>query len=336
MYTPTPDIVADAFDLGRPIGELVHVRRGDTDTWRLETTNGGYFIKGYRPTTSGQFVAGDLLDHLEVAMDFERSALQAGVDMAEPILPRDPLAGWVTRINERLFRAYPWIEHRALRPDDDIADWLGRTMAQIHQMQPVGRVGLPDWWRGAIRPRATWQECLAEGQRRGKSWSELAQVRLPLILDASSRIEELCEVASDCVKTHGDFKTHNMLMTPTGPVLVDWDSVRVDSAALEAGRVAFIVGAAELKPIRRILRSYAAAGGDITCAGQDLFLSVVRHDLQGLLERIRVSLGQARAAWWMGDSQAIEQTIHELLRELPHRIEHLNYLASKTVDITSS
>jgi hypothetical protein len=47
VYTPTPDIVALAFDLGRPTSDLVHVRRGDTDTWRLDTTTGSYLIKGY-------------------------------------------------------------------------------------------------------------------------------------------------------------------------------------------------------------------------------------------------------------------------------------------------
>jgi aminoglycoside phosphotransferase (APT) family kinase protein len=152
----------------------------------------------------------------------------------------------------------------------------------------------------------------------------------------SLRIEELCEIAADRVKTHGDVKTHNIIMTPTRPVLVDWDSVRLDSAALEVGRAAFIVGATELTSIRRILASYVASGGDLTWAGQDLFLSVARHDLQALFERIRVSLGQTTAAWWMGDNQAIEQNIDHLLRALPHRFEHLSYLGSKTSDIGSS
>jgi hypothetical protein len=150
VCTPTPDLVAEAFDLGRPTGELVHVRRGDTDTWRLETTKGSHFIKGYRPTTSGQFVAGGLQAQLEVAMDFERRALEAGVAMGEPVAPTDPLAGWVTRIDERLFRAYRWVEHRPLRPDDDVALWLGRTMAQIHQIEPVGEIGLPACRTGGV------------------------------------------------------------------------------------------------------------------------------------------------------------------------------------------
>lgn len=253
--------------------------------------------------------------------------------MAEPIPPNDPLVGWLTRINERHFRAYGWIEHRTLRPDDDVADWLARTMARVHRMEPQRQVGLPDWWRESILPRATWEDWFAEAERRNKPWSSLGLERLPSILEMSARIEELCEVAPDCVQTHGDFKPHNMLMTPTGPVLVDWDSVRVDSAALEAGRVAYIFGAGEPEPIRRILRAYAAAGGDVTWAGQDLFLSVVRHDLSGLTARIAVSLERMPATWWMGDSHTIEQDIAETLRTMPDKIQQLRSLASSTSDI---
>jgi hypothetical protein len=92
LYAPTSQVAARAFDLGRPLGELVHVRSGDTDTWRRETTT-GYYVEG------------------------------------------------------RLFRAYRWIEHRAVRPDDDIVGWLGRTMARIHQLEPLPDNGLPGWWR---------------------------------------------------------------------------------------------------------------------------------------------------------------------------------------------
>lgn len=329
MDAPTAEVAARAFGLGRPSGELVHVRSGDTDTWRLDTSDGSYLVKGYRPTSTGQFAPGGLQDQLAVAMAFERLALEASVDMPEPIPPADPLLGWTTRVDGRLFRAHRWIEHRAIRPDDDLAEWLGQTMARIHRLRPLSEVGLPDWWRGPVWPRTTWQEWFTEAERRDRSWAELGTERLPYILELTARIEELCEIAPDSVTTHGDFKSHNMLMASTGPVLVDWDSVRVDSAALEAGRVAHIFGAGELEPIRRILDAYVAAGGDIGWAGPDLFLSVTRHDLHGICDRILVSLERSPVTWWMGDSHAIEQTIGELLLELPARVERLRELAAR-------
>jgi aminoglycoside phosphotransferase (APT) family kinase protein len=158
----------------------------------------------------------------------------------------DPVIGWVTRIEDRLFRVNRWIESRALRPEDDITEWLGRTMARVHQLQPLDQAGLPDWWRTALKPRSDWEEWFTEARRRGEPWSEQAWERLPRILELTARIEEVCETAPDLVMTHGDFKSHNMLMTSGGPVLIDWDSVRSDSAALEAGRIAHMFGSKTL------------------------------------------------------------------------------------------
>lgn len=328
MYTPTPDEVALAFELGQPDGNLIHVRRGDTDTWRLDTTTGSYFVKGYFPTTGGQFQGEHLTDQLAVAMAFERLALDAGVDMPEPITPVDPLLGWVTRIEDRLFRVYRWIEHQTSQPDRDVATWLGRTMLQVHQLQPLGRVGLPQWWRQTIQSPATWEDWFAKARDRDASWAGLYPDSVPHILAITDRIAELCDVAPDLVTTHGDFKTRNLVMSPAGPVLVDWDSVRTDSAALEAGRVAYIFGAGEPEQISRILTAYVAAGGDLGWAGPDLFLSVTRNHVLVLSEHIRVCLGEAPAPRWMGNHATIETTISNDLRALPTKINQLRDLTS--------
>jgi hypothetical protein len=273
-----------------------------------------------------QFTSGGLLDQLAVAMPFEQSALSAGIDLAEPVPPVDPVLDWVTRIEDRLFRVYRWISSRALRPEDDIAEWLGRTMARVHQLQPLDEVGLPDWWRTALRPRSDWSSWFTEAGRLGKEWSQLAWDRLPQIVEVTSRIASVCDVAPDSVMTHGDFKTHNMLMTPTGPVLIDWDSVRIDSAALEAGRVAHIFGAGSIDAIQRILTSYVEAGGDLSWSGPDLFLSVARKDLQSLFEHIQVSLDRIPAPRWM---TAPDQTATDLLTALPGKLDQLTDLAAQ-------
>ncbi|GAB2656168.1 aminoglycoside phosphotransferase family protein [Kribbella swartbergensis] len=306
MYTPTAHVIAAAFDLREPVGELVLVRRGDTDTWRLETASGSYFVKGYWPSTGGQFVAGGLLDQLAVAMEFEERAHAAGIDMAEPVVPVEPVERWVTRIEDRLFRVHRWIEHRAITPDDDISEWLGRTMAQVHQLQPLDGAGLPDWWRTALRPRSDWEEWFTEARRRGEPWAEIAWERLPRILELTARIEEVCEVAPDLVTTHGDFKAHNMLMSPRGPVLIDWDSVRADSAALEAGRAAHMFGP-------KTLDAYVAAGGDLSWTGDNLYLSVTRNRLQAVFERVQVLLGRLPTPRWMADRQTVVRELTALL-----------------------
>lgn len=326
MYTPTADEIAGAFDLGEPDGGLVHVRRGDTDAWRLDTATGSYFVKGYFSTTGGQFNGEQLTDQLAVAMAFEGRALEAGVDMPAPIMPAEPLLGWVVRIEDRLFRVYEWVEHRT--SDRDVSTWLGRTMMQVHQLQPVGQVGLPKWWRQAVQSPATWEAWFAKARRRDASWAGLARDSLPHILTVTARIAGLCDGVPDLVTTHGDFKTHNIVMSPAGPVLVDWDSVRTDSAALEAGRVAYIFGAGRPEQVSRILTAYVGAGGELDWAGPDLFLSVTRNHIQVLAEHIRVSLGEAPAARWMGDHPTIEAAIATKLQGLPSAIDQLRHLAS--------
>ncbi|TCC11479.1 phosphotransferase enzyme family protein [Kribbella soli] len=322
---PTPEEVARAFDLGTPAGGLVHVRRGDADTWRLDTSTGRYFVKGYFPA-AGVHVT----DQLAAAMVFERHALAAGIDMPKPIPPTDPLLGWVARIEDRLFRVYRWIDHQT--PEPDISAWLGRTMLQVHQLQPLDRAGLPQWWRHAVQPPETWEGWFAEARHRDAAWAGLQVDSLPHVLAVSARIAELCDVVPDLVTTHGDFKIHNVVMSPSGPVLVDWDSVRTDSAALEAGRSAYIFGGGEPKQVKRILTAYVAAGGDLGWAGADLFLSVARNVIQVLGEQIRVSLGETTAARWMGDRTTIETTIGSTLRDLPGKLDHLHQLATQTLD----
>jgi hypothetical protein len=321
LYTPTPEQVALAFDLGIPAGNLIHVRRGDNDAWRLNTSTGSYFVKGYFPT-GAQFHGEHLTDQLAAAMAFERQALDAGVDMPAPMMPTDPVLGWLARIEGRLFRVYRWIERQT--PQPDIATWLGRTMLQVHQLQPLDQDGLPHWWRQAIHTPATWESWFT----KDRDWVDLYVVSLPHILAVTERIADLCDIAPDLVTTHGDFKPHNIVISPNGPVLVDWDSVRTDSAALEAARVAYIFGAGNPKQTSRILTAYAAAGGNLAWPGPDLFLSVARNQIQVLGEQIRVSLGEAAPARWMGNPTTIESAITNNLRALPTKLAQLHDLAT--------
>ncbi|MGZ0149093.1 phosphotransferase [Kribbella sp. WER1] len=317
MYTPTPDELALAFDLGSTGRELVHVRRGDNDAWRL----GEYFVKGYFPTTGGQFNGTELTDQLAVAMAFEQLALDAGVDMPEPVRPVDPYLGWLTWVEDRLFRVHRWVEHR---PEPaDVSVWLGRTMQQVHELQPIGQAPLPRWWRDSVRSPETWETWLTKA--KDMPWVGLYAEALPDLLTAAERITSICDSVPDLVRTHGDFKPHNIVNSPTGPVLVDWDSVRTDSAALEAARVAYIVAAGDRDGIAAVLSSYT---GDLTWPGEDLFLSVTRNHLQIVGEHLQVALGENPPARWMGNTTTIENAISNSLRALPGRIADLRYLAA--------
>ncbi len=321
MDTPTSAEIARAFGLGAAEGELLHVRRGDSDAWRLTTSSGSYFVKGYLQESREQLTA---------AMAFERRALAAGVDMPTPITPVDPGLGSAIRLAGRWFRAYRWIEHDPSQAALDISAWLGRTMLRVHQVEPIGQIGLPGWWRSAVPQPEVWKGWLATARERDVAWAGLLEDCLPTILAVGERIAEVSAVAPDVVRTHGDFKNHNVVRSVSGPVLVDWDSVRTDSAALEAGRAAYLFGGGEALQVRRILASYATAGGELGWARADLFLGVARHHVQVLGEQIRVSLRESVAARWMGDHTTIETAISARLRDLPGTIDLLRYLARET------
>jgi Ser/Thr protein kinase RdoA (MazF antagonist) len=323
LYTPGPEEVAFAFGLGTPVGGLVHIRRGDSDVWRLDTVAGRCFVKGY--------IGGDI-EQLTVAMAFERRAYDAGVDMPVPVAPVDPAVGCVTRIGDRLFRAYRWVESTTV--ERNVSSWLGRTMARVHQLEPVESVGLPEWWRQAVHSPATWEKWFASAHGRGYSWAD--QSVLPHIHATTERIADVCDRAPDVVMTHGDMKPHNVVGSAAGPVLVDWDSVRADSAALEAGRVAYIFGAGDSGPTGRILEAYVAAGGELDWVGPDLLLGVARNHIQVLSELIRVALDESPPARWMGDRATIASTIENNLRALPTKLDVLRTLTSTAARLTGS
>lgn len=118
--------------------------------------------------------------------------------------------------------------------------------------------------------------------------------------------------------THGDFKPHNLVHSATGPLLVDWDNVRTDSAALEAARVAHIFAAGDPATIDLILDAYAGAGGRLDWPGPDLFLSVTRNHLQVIADFAQVIHGEKPPARWMPP---------DLEAALTQRLTHLTALA---------
>ncbi len=77
---PPPDAaaIADAYDLGRPLGPAVAAARGELGRiWRLETLTGTWAVKEiFSPDTEADAAA-------DVA--FQEAALAAGVPMPRPI-----------------------------------------------------------------------------------------------------------------------------------------------------------------------------------------------------------------------------------------------------------
>ena len=218
---PDADAVAAAFGLGAALAPLEPNEKSTWQTWRLRTGCGDAFVK--------QVDCTGWQAELERAMAFERAAATAGVPMPRPLEPVRPAFEYAAVVDGSTLRAYAWVDGRAVHPGDDLADWLGSTLATLHRIAPI-EAAEPAWY--GLYPPEQWQAWQRVGHARGQAWADVLGSRLTDIAELSGRIADTFTGAGDYVLAHQDLRPHNLLVTPAGPVLTDWDSVGPDSAAL--------------------------------------------------------------------------------------------------------
>ncbi|GAB3138142.1 hypothetical protein GCM10027290_05220 [Micromonospora sonneratiae] len=293
---PAPDahILAKAFRLPDPIGPLAPVRYVSSETWRLDTIQGSYFVK--------RLLVDGWRDQLEQAMAFERQAHHAGLPIPEPIEPTNPAWGLATDLGDThgVVRVHTWLDSTPLPPDTDHTQWYGATLATLHTLEPAGERRTDTmWplWYGINAPQ-TWESWLAAGLGQGRTWAPLLKEQLALVTDLTERIETAYWAADDYVITHRDLVPHNVLMVPDrGPVLIDWDTAGPDSATLETYAAALDyarhTGTPEepdLTNITAILAAYRSHGGILRPTEFALARRLGVH-LARIAERIRITLG---------------------------------------------
>lgn len=258
-------VVADAFALDGPVGQAVSIReRGQVQAWRVDTRSGPVLVKRFWADLELPW-----RDQLESAMELEQLAVQAGIDTPPPIQPVDPVFGSVARIEGLgLLRAFPYLEHRALDDGDDVAEWIGRTLALTHQLRRIDGVPEPNWWYGQQPPvpQERWEEWLVAGEAQGKLWAPALREHLDLVTGLAQQIMDTFARSAPYVASHRDVEPWNILMAGSQPMLIDWDTSGPESAELEAAYVfaTFAArGRADPDPelLRAAHRAYVAAGG---------------------------------------------------------------------------
>lgn len=316
---PSAESIAEAFDLGRPVAQLTQVQHTVSRSWRLDTSAGSFHVKQFWAEDDPEW-ARQLVDRME----FERQAMAAGIGVVRPIDPVTSAYGWAGRVEGRgAYRVYEWVDNRPLNPDDDITDWLGGTLAQLHRLRPIGEP--PDLaWRWFVsHPRACWESWIATAVEQGKPWTSTARERLGDILELGRRDDRAFLAAADHVITHRDIEPYNVIMTANGPILIDWDSVGPDSATVETGHAAITFGYDDAARVHRILDAYTAAGGEIADLGGDLLIRTAARQRSDIVGLIRYSLGLRSPAGWMIRVNA-DQRITEWLIDLPRLIAALS------------
>lgn len=202
-------------------------------------------------------------------MKFERLALERGIQMPRPIEPHIPMFEYVADVDGLgPVRVFEWVEGRNLTAADEIAEWIGLVLANLHSLQSADSpdkesYGLhepKDWERWFEEARGEWPEVAASGMRS-----------LALIVDASRFIDEAFDRVDDFVLTHRDVEPWNILIGESGPVLLDWDYAGPDSAWLEASYAAISYGRLDSPfpvqdRVRAVVHSYLKHGGRRSCS----------------------------------------------------------------------
>ncbi|NDL56213.1 aminoglycoside phosphotransferase family protein [Phytoactinopolyspora mesophila] len=248
--------VCDAFGWPPEDAHAVVVGRGAMGrVWKLTAAGRAYAVKEMLWDEGWLDAAGEVR--------FRDAAVAAGVRAPDAIALGD--GEYVLRLPESSgglrYRAYSWsdgttVSGTAARAG--AADWLGRTLGQLHslRLQPVAP---PDDWYEVI-PDLGELEALLTAARHGdpagsgERIAELAAMVTPA--DPDARI--LC---------HLDVKPANVLEEDTGRSLIDWDDFGAAMPNRELASVLMRWYAEgpdlDVDAAERMLANYSAAGGTV-------------------------------------------------------------------------
>lgn len=330
------DLVASAFDLGRPLGELNRIQVSSYETWRLDTSRGSFLVKrlwtGEDPPWRSEH---------EIAMELERRAMQAGIATAVPVTPVKPAFAWAGRIaGHGVWRVYEWLEHTSIDLPEIDHRWFGDRLALLHKLYPLGRRFEPEWrWLG-VYPRDIWERWLDTAARSRKPWATTVESELDRVLAITEYLRDVHQSAGDHIVSHRDLGPWNVLKTASGPVLIDWDSAGPTTASAELGRAVAAFGRDDAIRMRLLIEAYQEAGGTITCRTEDLFIWFLGQQLSGTTERIRIALGDLLPdddpePVWM-DPATVDEDISKDITTLSARMNELKVLADRVLGSASS
>jgi hypothetical protein len=303
--------IAEAFGLGRPLSPLTPYSHRSAPTWTLDTSDGRFLIKRVE-------VEGREADVARAA-EFEQRVARAGIAVPRPVPPIADAVGLSTFVpGFGWLRSYQWINGRDLQPDDDVAEWLGQTLATIHAIEAAPA---PDGYVYGQQPIEQWQAWLAAGERLNRSWAPRLRAGLHELLEILAWVGAALDRAGDYVMTHRDVEPWNVLVTASGPVLIDWDPAGPDSASLETCHAAFAFGS-----IDRTLAAYVAAGGRLRADG-DLLARRVGLRFGRLGERLAISTGTLPLG--PVPLSVIDKRAGEQIDELPEFARRLRVLGAE-------
>ena len=144
----------------------------------------------------------------------------------------------------------------------------------------------------------------------------------------TARLRAAYADVGDHVITHRDLVPFNVLLTRTGPVVIDWEVIGADSASLEAGFAAATFGRHNTRYARRILDSYRAHGGALVDGlGPNLFAHKLGSELGRLASMLRTTLQGRPVRGWQTRYSDPDEGVAHLIHDVLATAERLDSLA---------
>ncbi|NYI04712.1 hypothetical protein [Allostreptomyces psammosilenae] len=297
--------LADAFGLGRPLGEPRPLANGDqpSSTRLLTTDRGRWVVKTGR--LQGEWHRAQILQ----AHRLESAAVGAGVPMPLPVEPPSPAVGyWHSPDGRELVRVTEWIDGHDLRRAGgatpaalaEAAGWVGGTLGRIALLDLVDDLAHND---DPPHPMDDWRAWVAEAECTDHPVAAPARSLLPTIEEATALVAHARRDRPRAVLAHRDTSRANVVRTPTGYALIDWDGVGAEVPWWEAVNVAFRFGGpfngptadGDPRVVRPLIEGYLDRGGPAGPADPRAFAGMLHSQLALTAWCLWLALGHRQA-----------------------------------------
>jgi Ser/Thr protein kinase RdoA (MazF antagonist) len=271
------DQLVELLGLGSPTGTVANLKPGDVNpVFAVDTDRGPWVIKTARPAGSWWF------DRVRRAASLEEAALAVGIAMPAPApeVQGERIGLWraagdstYARALVRLCGSHPPPD--ALAPD--LSNWVGATLAGLESVAPAVT---GSWQETGYRtyPAAEWADWLDEACALEVLSPAQAAGAAHLIAELNERIDAGIRACPGLKVLHRDVSRFNILLTDTGPQLLDFDSAGPQAPWWEAVGHFFALASPDLgriepdrSSVEAALAGYREAGGEGGPAAPEAF-----------------------------------------------------------------
>ncbi len=290
--------IATALGLGTLQGEPANLKPADSNpAWAAETDRGQWIIKAAVPPGAWWFEAMSQAGALELA------TRHAGIRTPDPADERGDAGLWHDVGGEFYARACRWVvgSHPTPPLEPDLANWLGAALAAIEQTRLPADPASDSGYR--LHPQAEWLEWIGEAVAAGRLDETSASGLAALVSDLNDVIAAGRGQASAYQRLHRDVSAVNILVTDSGPVLLDFDHAGPQVPWWEFVSNTFNLASPALgltEPSRATvdaaLAAYSAAGGEVGQADLTAFTGVLAARLSFAAYLLWISCGHRGSA----------------------------------------